>query len=217
MPDKSIFLNPAVGAFALVLATCALVAATMALVRATKTSNRSKILVKAHAGRIDNHAFFLVDVINNGVGDVSIEKVRMVMPTWSFRGIHYPAPLPEAALKGPKLPYTLKGEHAIQWSIEPHMALEFNNSHVRISGSPRDIELMKRAAKRFGRWLRVRAQIDLGNGKRPKSGVAIGLTGWLWIYHVHQEWLLWKAEAKKKAVKSQGVPKRSRAPKRRKS
>lgn len=199
MPDKSIFLNPGWDAFALVVVTFALVVATVALVRTTKRSSRSNILVKAHAGYIDGDAFFLVDVINSGVGAVSIEKVRMIMPTWAYQGIHYPAPVPKAALKGPKLPYTLKGEHTAQWSVQPHMALEYNNSHVTVVASPSTIRSLKRAAKQVGSYLRVRAQIDLGNGKRCKSGVAIGLTGWLWIYRVHEEWLQWKAESIEKA------------------
>jgi hypothetical protein len=194
MSDKSIFLNPAFDAFALVLATCALVAATAALTRATRRSTRSKILVRAHAGYLDDDAFFVVDVINSGVGDVSVEAIRMLMPVWAYQAFHYPSPLPGAALKGPDLPYTLQGEHSAQWSIQPHAAIEFNNSHVRVVASPGTIKAMKRVAKRYGRYFRVRARVDLGNGKWSKSGVAIGLTGWLWIHRVHEEWLQLKAE-----------------------
>jgi hypothetical protein len=197
MSVKSIFQDPA---WELVLVTGALVVITALLVWATRRAARSKIRVRAHAGYMDNDAFFIIRVINRGVGDVSIRGIRMIMPTWAYQGFHYPAPLPNAALKGPKLPHTLQGEHSEEWSIQPHMAIEFNNSHVRVVAPPGDIKLMKRIAKGHGSRLRVKAQVDLGNGKKAKSAVAIGFFGWQWIYRVHQEWLYMRAEAKEESA-----------------
>jgi hypothetical protein len=184
-----------------VIAAVAIIVGAAAVIRST----RSNVRADAYAGYIDDEA------INRGSGSVSIKGIRMLVPPRFYNGYLYPMPLPAEVMKGPKLPYTLKGEDSEEWSIQPHMALEFYetmNEQAPSTISPRAIRLMKRNVKLFS-FMRIRAQIDLGNGRPVKSAWTIG---WSWAGRVAAELpqlQIAEAERRKKAA-SEPRPSRPR-------
>lgn len=189
-----------------IIAVAAIIIGATATIRAT----RSRIKAEARAGYIDDKkAFFYVRVTNKGSGSVSIKGIRMIVPPRFYNGYLYPLPLPEEVMKGPKLPYTLKGEDSQDWFIEPHMALDF---YQAMHGAPSNIppiliKLMKLNA-RLLRFMRIRAQIDLGNGKRVRSKWTIG---WSWASRVAEELRLFKYAEEKRRKEAASQPKRGRS------